>query len=100
MQRSPARKGLISIALAMIFILPGSYLVRSASTAGARGLPVMVAQASSFGSPTGLPAPSNLLILASVGLFDKTQAQTLQALLSLQYDPSSSLYHQFLSPSQ
>src|SRR5712692_2518413 len=100
MQRSLARKGLIPIALAMIFILPGSYLVRSASTAGARGLPVMVAQASSFGSPTGLPAPSNLLILASVGLFDKTQAQTLQALLSLQYDPSSSLYHQFLSPSQ
>jgi subtilase family serine protease len=41
-----------------------------------------------------------LRIIASIGLFDKTQSQTLQALLSGLYHPSSSLYHQFLTSSQ
>ena len=100
MQGQQSRKILFAIALAILFILPGSYLVRIASTPSARNQPVMVAPANNFGSPTGLVAPSNLKITASIGLFDKTQSQTLQALLSGLYDPSSSLYHQFLTSSQ
>src|SRR5690348_14748911 len=97
MQGQQLRKILVPIGLAIIFILPGSYLVRIGSTPSARTQIVMVAPTSNFGSPTGLAAPSNLKVTASIGLFDKTQSQTLQALLSSLYDPSSSLYHQFLT---
>jgi hypothetical protein len=96
-------KTLVAVSLAVIFLLLSPYLVRMgglSSTHENWGVPVMVGPANGFGTPTGVSAPSNLMITASVGLFDKTQSDSLQALLSGLYDPGSSLYHQFLTSSQ
>ena len=87
------RKILIVIALAIVFLLPGSYLVRIAAhpSGASRGQPVMVGPGYNYGNPTGLATPSNLKILASVGLFDK--------MASLAAPASNHLLCQSLQPS-
>src|SRR5260370_32188884 len=101
MQRSACSKTLVAESVAIIFLLLIPYAGRMGLTfTGAyRGPPVQVGPANGFGTPTGLSAPSNLMITASIGLFYNTPSDTLPRPLPRLHCPNPSLYTPLLPPS-